>query len=67
MQTQEQATVLSTGYSWRSGWVILCDPCYRSLDCWKESPEEMDAAIERYRIRVDQSDDEAPATAELTH
>lgn len=50
----KEAVVLSIGLSWRSGWLILCDECYRKLNYWDETEEQQNKMMDRYRVRVTQ-------------
>ena len=48
---KEAATVRPLGWSWRSGWVILCKECYNAIDYWEETDDGREASYLRYRIQ----------------
>lgn len=48
----EQAVVTSIGLSWRNGWIILCEKCYRSLNIWEETEEEQNRAIKNNSVSI---------------
>jgi len=45
---QQQAIVVSVGWSWRSG----CDDCNCRLNYWDETDEQIKISFDRYSIRV---------------
>lgn len=48
----EDAVITSVGFSWRSGWIILCKECYKNLNIWEETDERQKQSIERNLVRV---------------
>lgn len=48
----DEAIVTSIGFSWRSGWLLLCKKCYHTLNIWEETHEEQSKSIERNLVRV---------------
>ena len=49
----EKCVILPVGLSWRSGWVFLCEECYRNLDYWNEEVEIMNLSIDKYTVEKD--------------
>ena len=48
----KEATCMSTGYSWRSGWVFLCKDCHLNLKYWHEEEEKLQQEYDHYRVMV---------------
>jgi hypothetical protein len=48
----EEAVVTSVGLSWRSGWLLLCKKCYKTLNFWEETDEQQSKSIERNLVKV---------------
>jgi hypothetical protein len=51
MDTQE-AVCLPIGYSWRSGWVFLCEECYYAANYWQEDEDALKKDYDRYCVKV---------------
>lgn len=47
----KEAVCLSVGYSWRSGWVFLCDKCYYSANYWDEDETTLKAKYQKYVVQ----------------
>jgi len=51
----KEAVCLSVGYSWRSGWVFLCDKCYYSTNYWDEDDTTLKQNYNKYVVKVSQT------------
>ncbi len=54
-QDIQEAVCLSVGYSWRSGWVFLCDKCYYSTNYWEEDEATLKNNYNKYCVQVSQT------------
>ena len=48
----KEATCMSIGYSWRSGWVFLCKDCHLNLKYWHDEEEKLNKEYDHYRVTV---------------